>query len=215
VTASQNISVSTDALTAEDRDNRAIWSKISGGWGAARPRLLLGLPFVLAGAALILLILALRQDAVNRTIQGLKSNHDIAVATDAPPESLLARIQFLLTHDRVDEIQPYVESLDKIGSDKFRAIAHYDYANGRLRQAFDMITQGKLDSAGPYVVLARQEYRRALTFAPQDWDAKFNLDVASRLIRDFPAFERTSGDTVKVDRRKVWTDIPGTPKGLP
>ena len=213
--ASQHIIASTAPLAADDRDNRAIRSGIASFLGAARPRVLVGLPIVLVVATMILSILTLRQDATNRTIRGLKSNHDIAVATDAPPESLLARIQFLLTHDRVDEIQPYVESLDKIGSDKFRAIAHYDYANGRLRQAFDMITQGKLDSAGPYVVLARQEYRRALTFAPQDWDAKFNLDVASRLIRDFPAFERTSGDTVKVDRRKVWTDIPGTPKGLP
>ena len=68
--------------------------------------------------------------------------------------------------------------------------------------------------AGPYVVLARQEYRRALTLVPESWDAKFNLDVASRLVRDFPAFERTIGDEVKTKKR-LWTDVPGKPEGLP
>lgn len=184
-------------------------------WGLARPRLFIALAVVLILTALIFLSLTLRAEITNRTIRALKTNHDIAVATDAPAEEMLARVEFLLDHDRVDEIQPYVEALDKTGADKLRAIAHYDFANGRLRQAFDMITRGKLDAAGPYVVLARQEYRHALTLAPEDWDAKFNLDVASRLIRDFPAFERTIGDTVKVDRKKIWTDVPGMPEGLP
>lgn len=184
-------------------------------WGETRPRLIAVLPVALGLLTIALLVVGVRTYMTNHTIRALKENHDIAVATSAEPEALSARIEFLLSHDRIDEIQPLVEALDKTGSEQIRAAAHYNFANGRLRQAFDLLTQGKIDAAGPFVVLARQEYRRALTSSPYDWDAKFNLDVASRLIRDFPDFERTVGDTVKTDRKRIWTDIPGIPKGLP
>ncbi|VFU08496.1 MxaK protein [Methylocella tundrae] len=211
-----SLSFNPVASSRADRARRADWRRTAARfWGQSRPHLLMLLPIAFALIALSLVGMALRFEAANATIRALKENHDVAVAIDSPPEILLARIEFLLGHDRVDEIQPYVEALDKTGSDALKAIAHYDFANGRLRQAFELLTQGKLDAAGPFVVLSRQEYRRALALAPGDWDAKFNLDVASRLIRDFPAFRRTIGDAVKTDRKKIWTDIPGKPEGLP
>jgi mxaK protein len=183
--------------------------------GQLRPWLLVALPVGLGLATLVFAVLAIRAELGNVDIRALKANRDRPVGTTAAPELLLARIEYLLGHDRVDETQPFVEALDKSGSDRMRAVAHNDFANGRLRQAFDRLTSGKLDDAGPLVILSRQEYRRALYFDPGAWDAKFNLDVASRLIRDFPSFERTVGDEVKADRRKVWTDVPGKPEGLP
>ncbi|WP_204276833.1 hypothetical protein, partial [Klebsiella aerogenes] len=63
------------------------------------------------------------------------------------------------------------------------------------------------------MTLARQDYRRALEARPDDWDAKFNLDVASRLIRDYPEFDRKSGDELKAEPKQIWTDIPGQPRG--
>lgn len=210
------LSSTPDAFGQARRTRHADWRVTAAGlWGRARPHALILLPIIFVLIALSLLGMAICLADANAKIRALKANHDVAVAMDLPPELLLARIEFLLDHDRVDEIQPYVEALDKTGSDALRAIAHYNFANGRLRQAFDLLTQGKLDAAGPFVVLSRQEYRLALTLAPGDWDAKFNLDVASRLIRDFPAFERTIGDAVKTDRKKIWTDIPGKPEGLP
>jgi hypothetical protein len=193
----------------------ALRARVPEAWGALRPVILLALPIMFVTLAAGLVAMALRQESANATIRALMTNKDIVVDVGARPAVLLARIKFLLDHDRVDEIQPYVEALDRRGDDHQRAIAHYDFANGRLRQGFDLITESKLEKAGPHVTLARQEYRRALTLAPNDWDAKFNLDVASRLIRDFPAFERTIGDTLKVDRKKIWTDVPGKPEGLP
>lgn len=211
-----SLSLPSDRLGALPSRERIDWRRrVIRVWRRSRPVLFTALPIVFALVALTLVADAGRLELSNRTIRAFKANHDEQVATSAPPEVLLARIKFLLDHDRVDEVQPYVEALDKRGSDKVRAAAHYDFANGRLRQGFDLVTDGKLDEAGPLVVLARQEYRRALTFAPDDWDAKFNLDVASRLIRDFPAFERTMGDDVKTDRKKIWTDVPGKPEGLP
>ncbi len=181
----------------------------------SRPALIAALPALFALLAIGLFVAVCRVAATNRTIARLRSNHDVQVAAGALPEASLARIQFLLSRGRVDEAEPLVAALDRSASDPVRADAHYNLANARLRQAFEQLTRDKLDAAGPFVVLAREEYRRALTLRPDDWDARFNLDVASRLIRDFPAFERTTGDTVESDRRKIWTDLPGTLKGLP
>ncbi|WP_315807135.1 MULTISPECIES: MxaK protein [unclassified Bradyrhizobium] len=194
------------------RPGRISWTLL---WPRWRSRLLVALLalFVLAFLALLVEIALIVK--ANEAIRRLKTNHDVPVAVDAPAELLLARVSFLLDHDRIDEVRPYVQALDKQDTGRLAAIAHYDLANSRLRQAFDLITASKLDSAGPFVVLSREEYRRALTLSPDDWDAKFNFDVASRLIRDFPMFERTSGDDVKADRKKIWTDIPGKPQGLP
>lgn len=186
----------------------AIWSR----W---RSRLLIAALVSVVLAFLVTLVETLRIVRANDAIRQFRANHDVAVSLDAPAELLLARVSFLLDHDRIDEVRPYLEALDRRDGGRPAAIAHYDVANGRLRQAFDLITASKLDSAGPFVVLSRDEYRRALMLSPDDWDAKFNFDVASRLIRDFPAFERTSGDDVAVDRKKIWTDIPGKPQGLP
>lgn len=178
--------------------------------------LVLAAPPVLLGlAAVAATTWGLHLAADNRTIRALKANRDVAVTADAPPAVLLARVEFLIRLDRLTEAQPLVEALDGHGAVPIRDDAHYNLANAYLRRGLDLITQGKIDAAGPFVVLARQEYRNSLTLVPEDWDAKFNLDVASRLIRDFPAFERTVGDTATADRKRLWTDIPGTPRGGP
>jgi len=185
-------------------------------WRGRAPGLaIVALPIILGLTALAASAWALRLESGNRTIAALKENHDAAVAADGPPAVLLARVEFLIRQDRLTEAQPLVEGLDGSGSARIRNDAHYDLANAWLRRGLDLIVQGKIDAAGPFVVLARQEYRRALTVTPDDWDAKFNLDVASRLIRDFPAFERLVGDTANIERKRLWTDIPGVPRGGP
>jgi mxaK protein len=185
-------------------------------WRRRAPGLAIAvLPVVLGLSALATTAWALRLEIGNRTIEAMKTNHDVAVAADGLPALLLARIEFLIKQDRLTEAQSLVEALDGHGSARIRNDAHYNLANAWLRRGLDLIVQGKIDTAGPFVVLARQEYRRALTITPDDWDAKFNLDVASRLIRDFPTFERMVGDTVKTERKRLWTDIPGTPRGGP
>lgn len=184
-------------------------------WSRWRSRFLLALLTLSALICVVLLVQTLRIFVANDRIRKLRSNHDVAVSLDAPPELLLAKVSSLLDHDRPDEVRPYIDALDRRDAGRLAAVAHYNFANSRLRQAFDLITANQLDSAGPFVVLSREEYRRALGASPEYWDAKFNFDVASRLIRDFPAFERSSGDTMTADRKKIWTDIPGKPQGLP
>ena len=152
---------------------------------------------------------------VDKEISALRAGHDTPVATDAKPELLLARIEFLAQRDEIDGARVLVDALDRSGREDLSATGRYTLANALLRRAFDLIERGDLDGAGPFVNLSKREYRRALQLAPSYWDAKFNFDVASRLVRDYPNFEQENGDELQAEPKKLWTDVPGVPKGLP
>ncbi|MGU3538800.1 MxaK protein [Methylobacterium sp. A54F] len=179
-----------------------------------RPHLLLALPILLAAAALGFGLSAWRLAEADRRIGALAAGQDIAVDPEAAPELVLARIGFLATRERIAETEPLVEALDR-RAPGLAARARYRVANARMRRALALLTANDLDRAGPLVTLARQDYRRALRDRPEDWDAKFNLDVASRLVRDFPEFDRQDGDELQAEPKKIWTDIPGQPRGGP
>ncbi|MGD9544879.1 MAG: MxaK protein [Methylocystis sp.] len=184
-------------------------------WRDARSSLLVALCLVLVLAAAAFLTEWRNAVAANDAIEALDEGRDIAVDANARPEALLARIAFLAARNDVDHARASVEALDRSGGDGIRARGHYLLGNALLRKAFDQIQRSELEAANPFVNLAKREYRRALQLAPDYWDAKFNLDVAARLVRDFPDFERKSGDELSADPKKLWTDIPGKPKGLP
>ncbi len=184
-------------------------------WGAIRPHLLVLLPILLMAGAVAAGVAAWNASRTNAAIAALEAGRDIALPTDAPVALLVARTRFLAARDRLEEAEPLLESLDRNGAADGAARARYVLANARVRKAFDLIGRGELDKAGPQVTLARQDYRRALQTRPDFWDAKFNFDVASRLIRDFPEFDRTFGDELKAEPKQIWTDIPGQPRGGP
>jgi mxaK protein len=184
-------------------------------WGRLRPRLLLALPVLLGLAALGFGVSAWRADSANRSIAALEAGTDLDVGTGAPAPVLVARIGYLAGHGQLEETEPLVAALDRSGASDAASRARYRVANARMREAFTLLTRGALDKAGPQVTLARQDYRRALRDRPDFWDAKFNLDVASRLIRDFPEFDRASGDEMRPEPKQIWTDIPGQPRGGP
>ncbi|CAO4180087.1 MxaK protein [Methylorubrum extorquens] len=185
------------------------------GWRSLRPTLLVLLPILLLGTAAALALSAWRDARTNAAIAELEAGRDIVVPPDAPDALLVARTKFLAFRDRLGEAEPLLETLDHRHSADAAARARYIVANARIREAFRLIERSELDKAGPQVTLARQDYRRALQARPDFWDAKFNFDVASRLIRDFPEFDRKFGDELKAEPKQIWTDIPGQPRGGP
>jgi mxaK protein len=185
------------------------------GWQRLRPRLLVLLPVLFAMAALGCSYGAWRIARDNAAIRALSAGQDVVVPIGAAPALLLARVQHLARRGAVEAIEPLVDALERQGAVERAARARFALANAHLRQAFDHLERGDLDPAGPRITLARQEYRRALQARPDFWDAKFNFDVASRLLRDFPEFDRKSGDELKAEPKKIWTDIPGQPRGEP
>ncbi len=181
----------------------------------ARPHLLVALPVLLGLTALGFGAAAWRVERDNAAIAGLRAGRDVPVGTDASAPLLLARIQDLARRGQAEGIEPLIDALARAGDTDRVARARYALANTRLRQAFSHLERSDLDPAGPLITLARQDYRRALQGNPDYWDAKFNLDVASRLVRDFPEFDRKTGDELKAEPKQIWTDIPGQPRGEP
>jgi len=160
--------------------------------------------------------------ADNRIIVDLQAGRDIEVDASARPAVVLARALYLVHRDRIDSALPLVETLAAANADGHpqhpaQAVdALYSIGNARVRQGLDLIERGGLsDGATAPVRLAKDAYLRALRLEPQHWDAKYNLDVASRLVRDFPVNEQEGEDDLPDPMTKLWTELPGVPRGLP
>lgn len=165
-------------------------------------------------AALTWRIAEVRQD--NATINALKAGKDTAVdPRTASGEVLIARSEFLLKRDRHEEAQSLLDASSSIADPKLRARLITNHANARIRDAIAAVERADNDKAIPLTRLAKDEYRLAMRLDPEAWDIKYNFDVAMRIVRDFPGYE-TEGEDVPPDApKRLWTDLPGVPKGLP
>ena len=183
-------------------------------WRRVRTAALVVLVIILALATAAALAIWARDAARNRTIAALTGNRDVAVAQDAAPPLLFARAYFLITHRRLDDAQTLVSLFDLRGSTKARADLHYDLGNGRLLAAFDKIDSADFDAAGALVGLAQEDYIEAMRLNPDDWDARYNFDVAARLVRQYPSFVNYP-DPRRTGPRPIWTELPNVPRGEP
>jgi mxaK protein len=188
-------------------------------WGRLKDALLVA-ALVLAGGSLAVsawtTLTAWHDD---RTIADLAGGRDLSIDADSRLEVKVARVHFLLQHDRVDEAQALVAEIkaarDLRPDPRLLADLQYNLANARLRAAFALIEQNKIDAAASLVGLAKDGYRAALASDPAHWDARYNLDVAMRLVRDFAQIDLNPEETTQEPPKRLWTDLPGTPKGLP
>jgi mxaK protein len=152
----------------------------------------------------------------NSVIDRLRAGSDVAVdPVSAPPALLEARAAFLLRRGRIDEAQPLLDQAAERADAAINERMLYNMANARMRAAVKAIEKGDFDKAIPLVALAKSEYRTSLRLDPMDWDAKFNLDVAMRLVRDLPQAVGEDEEKPLETPEKLWTDLPGAPKGLP
>jgi mxaK protein len=156
------------------------------------------------------------RSADNRKIAALLDGYEVPVDADAQPVVLLARIDFLLYRERLDEAYPLVEQVAQRGTAQQAAQALYNRGNARARQVLAQIQAGQLNQAVSGVGLAKADYRRALRLQPELWDARYNLDVATMMLRDFgEAVPREGDDEQPQKPEKLWSDLPGVPRGLP
>ncbi|MBS7538861.1 hypothetical protein KHC27_07925 [Ancylobacter lacus] len=151
----------------------------------------------------------------NAAIDALAAGRDLPLGPAAGPEAAMARLHFLLLRGRLDEARPVLAAVVARGAPALAAAALYDTANARLRKALEHLEVGQIDAAIPLVRLAKDSYRRALLIDPSFWDAKYNLDIAMRLVRDFPQLDQDGEEPPPEAAKRLWTDLPGIPKGLP
>lgn len=151
----------------------------------------------------------------NTVIERLRAGADVPIdVASAPPALLEARAAFLLTRDRIEDAQPLLDQAALRADAATQVRMLYNMANARMRAAILAIEKGNLDKSIPLVTLAKSEYRNALRHDPAAWNAKYNLDIAMRLVRDLPQAVGEEEKPLETPE-KLWTDLPGVPKGLP
>ncbi len=182
-----------------------------------RGPLLEGVLWLGLGGCLIVAVLAgihlWTDHRTNTLILALEAGEDRPVSADAPAAARIARLMFLTGRDRLEEADALSRSLD--GTDPLTALGLYDLANARMRLALEAIEDARFDDGATQVRLAKESYRAALGLVPDLWDAKYNLDVAMRLVRDFPEVDQAAEEDPPPASELLWTELPGLPRGLP
>lgn len=82
-------------------------------------------------------------------------------------------------------------------------VAYFNRGNINLREAMTM--EYSDPRMIPLVELAKQDYRSALQREPEFWDARFNLEVALRLVPEDPEVENEFKKQVIYDQRSIET----------
>nr|CAA04380.1 MxaK [Paracoccus denitrificans PD1222] len=150
----------------------------------------------------------------NRAIRSLAGGSDVALREAADPRAAHARALFLALRDRPQEAEALLPAL-AAAPPGLRSEYHYAIGNARMRMGFERIERNRIDEATALVNLAKASYRETLRARPGNFDAKVNLDLAMRLVRDMPR-EGQDGDEDPENRpRRLWTDLPGLPRGAP
>lgn len=173
-----------------------------------------GLAIGLGAAAASAVLLAQRLHD-NRLIAALAEGRDVEIGENASAALTFARAHYLLARDRLDDARAPTERLALGDARRFAFAALYDKGNAHLRRALQIVDAHRYDDTIAQVNLAKQHYLRALRIDPGDWDAKFNLDVAMRLVRDFPDGEAEGDEEPPEQPDRLWTDLPGLPRGGP
>jgi mxaK protein len=96
-----------------------------------------------------------------------------------------------------------------------QAQSRYNLGNVYLNQAMIEVEAGRINQAMPLLTLAKQAYRQALALDSSFWDAKYNLELAMRLLPEFDRISQTEADDDAAKPSELWTTLPGFPRGLP
>jgi mxaK protein len=187
---------------------------VTGDW---RIRIAAGLTLALALAALLEARQWRNARAANADIAELLAGHDLAPerAVIASPPVLLARALYFGRHERFDDALELLNLLETRGDAAFRADVYYNQGNLRLTQALDRVEKAEIDQARVFTELAKEAYRRALLLAPDHWDAKYNLETAMRLMPEMDRVGNAEDEPPTAESKRLWTGLPGFPRGLP
>jgi mxaK protein len=115
-------------------------------------------------------------------------------------------------HEGAAELFHYVAGQ---GSIVLQAEADYGLGNLHLRRALAFAERDEPARAQAEAELAKHAYQSALRLQPEDWDAKYNLELAHRLAPEFERVESGSEPPDERALRRLWATLPGRVRGLP
>jgi len=188
-------------------------------------RVLLSLSLLVLACALLLvwqLYDYWRLGHVERQVAAARSNTTaaaaVAAATAPSPEFALARAQVVVRQGapRAGDIAlDLYRQVEAEGSPSLRRIARYDTANLYMRQAQDELARGEPGRAVPLIELAKGVYRSMLKDDASDWDLRYNLERAVRLL---PEDDPEASELIQAapeNMESAPTTMRGTSMGLP
>lgn len=125
-----------------------------------------------------------------------------------------ARGMALLARNHPADAQDIADRLAQDGDPPVRAALIYDIGNAMMRRALPIYYTKPMRQVAPLIQVAKSEYRQALEIDPEDWDARFNLDVAAALVRETESPLPKAGTTMSQEKATI-PDAPGVPNGMP
>lgn len=176
------------------------------------------------GALIIALSVALQSayscyqiSSTNQLIARLKLGKDIKLdqVKNSAPELQLARATYLKNKHRYKEAQASLSQVINQGSQKIQSISRYNLGNTYLAQAIELAESMQINEATALAALAKQAYRQALALDSHYWDAKYNLEVAMRLLPEMDRINLEKDDPIPEKKAKLWATVPSFPRGLP
>ncbi len=153
----------------------------------------------------------------NQWLLELTAGHDIAVdkLVNASLQVRLARAVYLRQKLRYNDALDTLSLIVGQGDSQLQAQSRYNLGNVYLKQAMAEVEAGRINQAMPLLSLAKQAYRQALTLDSGFWDAKYNLELAMRLLPEFDRISQSEADDDAAKPSQLWATLPGFPRGLP
>lgn len=109
------------------------------------------------------------------------------------------------------------EALGQSRDPVLRAQAKYQIGALLLRQATDLLEaqgQSAVTKVAPLIEIAKEALREVLRHDSRDREAKYNLELALRLLPELERSDRARDEPAK-EEKGDWTSIPGLPEGMP
>ena len=131
------------------------------------------------------------------------------------PQVRLARAVYFRQKQRYDEALDTLSLIVGQGDIRLQSQSRYNLGNVYLTEAMADVEAGRITQAMPLLTLAKQSYRQALALDSDFWDAKYNLELAMRLLPEFDRISPAEPDNDAAKPSQLWTTVPGFPRGLP
>lgn len=153
----------------------------------------------------------------NNLIRELTLGQDVVInkVVSGKPELRLARAFYFKQKHRYDEALSTLSLIMDKGDQQFQAKVRYNLGNLYLEQAMLQVKAMDMNEALPLAGLAKQAYRQSLALDSRNWDAKYNLEVAMRLLPEMDRADVPDDNSPINQRTQLWTTVPGFPRGLP
>jgi len=132
--------------------------------------------------------------------------------TGLPLEMRFARAHALSTRGESEAAQTAYRSLQ--ADTPLGQAARFNSANSLVRQAQQERAGAQAGQAVPLLELAKETYREVLRLDPTQWDARYNLERAQRLLPD-PEEDDGPPATAPNNAERAATTMRGVSQGLP